>query len=188
MPDTLPVHVNRRERNSLEVPPSFETDDSFVIAVENHGEAGRVHVHLDDGLSEWASVDANNYYVEANAIKEIPVSVTEPGPGFGKLKVVSGYGATTRWIDVELAEADDGPDGVVIDEDLAKPRPDDGAEPGGPLVQRLAASPAAPVVALGALALVVAVGAALAFQSGLVAAAAVIVVLAVVAAGYFAVR
>jgi hypothetical protein len=181
----LPVHVNRRELHSLEVPRSFETADSFVIEVTNHGEAGRVHIHLDEGLSDVASVQANNHYVEANATIQVPVIVHADGPVHGKVKVVSGYGATTRWVDVELTEPEDDFGDVVVDEDLAKPQPREPTDTGPSL---LADSSALPVVAFGLTALLVAVGAAIFFQSTIVAAGALVVFVAVLAASYLAMR
>ncbi|WP_136715773.1 DUF7524 family protein [Halorientalis salina] len=182
MPDTLPVHFNRQERHSLEVPPSFETADSFVIAVRNHGEAGRIHIHLDDGLPEIASIEDTNFYVQANGVTEIPVSVHGTDHVFGKIKVVSGYGAVTRWIDVEVTEPDED-EGVEVDEDLAKPQPRDDTETestASPFAER----PLVPVAGLGLLALLVAVGSAMAFDSALVALGALLVFGAVIGAGY----
>jgi hypothetical protein len=194
VPDELPVDVNRRERNSLNVPASIETDDSFVIRVRNHGNAGRVHVHLDEDLSAVASLEDTNYYVEAQSTAAIPVSVDEHGVVHGKIKLSAGYGATTRWVDVKLTEPDD-TGSVEVDESLAEPgggerettdeeSSTDGATPGSTLADR----PALPVLALGALAVAVAIGAATAFQSGLVAAGAVVVFVAVLLAGYLLVR
>ncbi|WP_424019481.1 DUF7524 family protein [Halorientalis pallida] len=193
MPDELPVDVNRRERNSLNVPASIETDDSFVIRVRNHGNASRVHVHLDENLSAVASLEDTNYYVEANSAQAIPVSVHEHGVVHGKIKLSAGYGATTRWVDVKLTEPDDA-GSVEVDESLAEPgggerdtdeeRATDGAASGSVLADR----PALPVLVLGALAVAVAVGAAAVFESGLVAAGAVAVFVAVLLAGYLLVR
>ncbi|WP_299264845.1 DUF7524 family protein [Halorientalis sp.] len=192
MPEELPVDVNRRERNSLNVPASIETDDSFVVRVRNHGNASRVHVHLDENLSAVASLKETNYYVEANSRRDIPVSVHERGVVHGKLKLSAGYGATTRWVDVDLTEPDD-TGTVEVDESLAEPgggeRDDIGGErepsPTGPT---LADEAALPVLALGVLAIAVAVGAATVFESGLVAAGAVVVFVAVLLAGYLLVR
>jgi len=194
VPERLPVHVNRKQTHSLEVPASFEATDSFVIEVRNHGGAGRVHVHLDGDLATVASVDDNNYYVEANATREIPVSVHDHRDAFGKIKVVVGYGATTRWVDVQLSEPDPGgvevgeeltvsgggtdADGVDVDANAAA----DGEPSGGFLADR----PVLPVVGLGVVAVVVAVGAAALVGSTAVTIGAGVVVLAVVAAVAFA--
>ncbi|AQL41718.1 hypothetical protein BV210_02850 [Halorientalis sp. IM1011] len=193
MPDELYVDVNRRERNSLSVPAAIETDDSFVIRVRNHGNAGRVHVHLDENLSAVASLDETNHYVEANSTQAIPVSVHEHEPVHGKIKLSAGYGATTRWVDVELTEPDD-TGTVEVDESLAEPGGGerdgdaDGDTDGASTESILTDRPELPVLALGTMAVAVAVGAATVFESGLVAAGAVVVFVAVLLAGYLLVR
>ena len=181
MPDTLPVHLNQRDLHSLEVPDAFETNDSFVLAVRNHGEASRVHVHLDDGLSEIAAVKATNHYVRANETAEIPVAVHGAGPVRGKIKVVSGYGAVTRWINVHITKSDDDT-GVEVGEDLGKPQPE--RHESGPAERpTLADRPALPVLAFAAVALAVALGAAVLVENLLVTVGAVAVVVAVFVAG-----
>jgi hypothetical protein len=193
VPDELPVDVNRRERNSLNVPASIETDDSFVVRVRNHGNASRVHVHLDENLSAVASLDETNHYVEASSRRDIPVSVHEHGVVHGKIKISAGYGATTRWVDVDLIEPED-TGTVEVDESLAEPGGGEhegdaeGSANRAPTGSVLADRPALPVLALGALAVAVAVGAATVFESGLVAAGAGVVFVAVLLAGYLLVR
>jgi len=191
VPDRLPVHVNRKQIHSLEVPASFEADDSFVIAVKNHGEAGRVHVHLDGELAEIATVADNNYYVEAESTCEIPVSVHDHREAFGKIKVVVGYGATTRWVDVELSEPDQGGP-VEVGEELAVSGGEDDGTVSTDLDESagsaglLADQPVLPVVGLGVLAVALAVGAAAVLESTVVTVGAGVVVLAVLAAVAFA--
>jgi len=183
--ETLPVHLNRQELHSLEVPASFETDDSFVIEVENHGEASRVHVHLDDGLSEIASIDESNHYVEARSTHQVPVTVHEKRDTFGKIKMVSGYGAVTHWIDVELTET--GESGVEVDEELAEPQPRD-PEPEASLGSAVTERPGLPVLALGVVALLVAGIAIIVVESTVVTAGAVVVIAAVLVAGALLLR
>ena len=181
MPDTLPVHLNQRDLHSLEVPDAFETDDSFVLAVRNHGEASRVHVHLDDGLSEIAAVETTNHYVRANETAEIPVAVHGAGPVRGKIKIVSGYGAVTRWVDVRVTESDDDT-GVEVDEELGKPQPEryeSGPREQSPLADR----PTLPLLVFAAVALALALGAAVLVDNLLVTVGAVAVVVAVFVAG-----
>jgi len=181
VPDTLPVHLNQRDLHSLEVPDAFETDDSFVLAVRNHGEASRVHVHLDDGLSEIAAVETTNHYVRANETAEIPVAVRGAGPVRGKIKIVSGYGAVTRWVDVHVTEPDDDT-GVEVDEELGKPQPE--RDESGPEARSILADrPTLPVLAFAAVALAVALGAAVLVDNLAVTAGAVAVVAAVLVAG-----
>lgn len=168
MTDDLPVHVSRQELHSLDVPASFAADGPFDVVFENHGESVHVHVHLSDALSEVASIEASNHYVEGGSRRAVRVHVdTEALPAepvLGKLKLVSSYGAQTRWVDVELSPPDGGDDTVEVDESLASPRPRTEPEDAGPVPER----PELPVLGLGALALVVAVVAVLYIQDTLV--------------------
>jgi hypothetical protein len=184
VPDRLPVHANRQQLHSLEVPASFETSDSFVIEVTNHGESCRLHVVLDGELAEVATIAESNHYIEANATREIPVSVHDKRSVFGKIKVVVGYGATTRWVDVELTEPADENREVQVDEDLGKPQPSDEGETDGSLGSSVTDRPGIPVFALGFVALLVAVTAAMLSQSIVVAAGAAVVIVAVAVAVY----
>lgn len=126
MTEELPVHISRRELHSVECPPGFETDGSFEVRLVNHGNPLHVHLHLDDTLSEVASLDASNHYVEAESQRSISVAVDTGRIDeslFGKLKVVSAYGTETRWIDVELVEPEVTEESVQVDASLAKPQP-----------------------------------------------------------------
>lgn len=159
MTTTLPVHISREELHSLEVPATFEATGSFDIRLVNHGRALHVHLHLDDSLSQIADLDAGNHYVDGEDERLIRVDVDADRLNgeqlLGKLKVVSGYGATTRLIDVTVSEPDPDEQSVAVDESLATP-PESETEPSTPLVER----PTLAVVALGAVALVIAVAAA----------------------------
>lgn len=160
MPSDLPVHVNRGQLHSLDVQPSFEGHGPFDVRLVNHGESLHVHVHLDDGLSRVAAIDAANHYVEQDSTRVVRVDVNEDALGEepirGKLKVASAYGAETRWIDVELTEPTPEETPVQVDESLAKPRPEPERSPSPTLLR-----PEVGVIALGFLALVVALGVAL---------------------------
>lgn len=168
MTDELPVHVSQGEIHSLDVPASFETDGPFDVMFVNHGQSVHVHLHLDDDLSEVASIEASNHYVEGDSQRAVRVNVApgglSDGPIRGKLKVVSGYGAVTRWIDIELQSEEEESGSVEVDESLATPQP---REP-EPADQPLLGRPELPVLGLGALALVVAVLAAVYVRDTLV--------------------
>lgn len=181
MPDALPVHVNRDALHSLEVPEAFETDGSFDVAIRNHGEAIHVHLHLDDALSEVATIDANNHYVGGNDQRAVRVTVDGESPAHGKLKVVTAYGAATRYVDVELVEPEHESGSVQVDESLAQPQPaGDQGGLDGPLDD-----PTLPVLALGAVALGVAAAAALVVESDVVVLGALAVLAGVLVAVYF---
>ncbi|MEF8821677.1 MAG: hypothetical protein V5A52_05320 [Halovenus sp.] len=173
MPQSLPVHISRDQLHSLEVPASFEADGSFDIRLINHAESLHVHLHLDDPLSEIATLDAGNHYVEGETERRVRVEVDTDAlgeqPHFGKLKVATAYGAETRWIDVELTEPDPTPDSIEIDESLANPQPKDSTR------EPLLDTQQLPVLVLGVVALLIAVLSAILFQQTVVTAGALIV-------------
>ena len=186
MADTLPVHLNRERLHSLEVPDSFEATGTFVVDLLNHGESIHVHLHLDDALSEVASIDANNHYVEAESSRPVEVRVHGDGSARGSLKIVSAYGTTTRYVDVTISEPEEQRREVRVDESLAEPkaRTGDRTSTSSSLVER----PTLPVIALGVVALATAIGAAALLGSVEVMAGAVVVVLAVFVAAVLALR
>ena len=182
MPDTLPVHVNRTSLHSLEVPERFETDDSFDVRLVNHGEPIHVHLHLDDTLSNVASIDAPNHHVGRESERIVGVTVTEPAAVLGKLKVVTSYGAETRYVDIDLSEPT-GPDTPVqVDESLSKPQPkpvqDDTSETTGGDERSLPVA----ILGLGGVAVVLALAVAALVGGTLAWLVALVVLLSVVAA------
>lgn len=187
MPADLPVHVNRKELHSVDVQPSFEADGSFDVRLVNHGESMHVHLHLGDGLSKVASIDASNHYVEGETARAVRVSVDERAldatPIRGKLKVAAAYGAETRWVDIELAEEDDEDEEVTVDESLSKPSPTVQETEPSPLFR-----PAVPVLVLGLIALAVALVAVVILESQLVLVGSLVVLAGVIAALYFLTR
>ncbi|MFC6732476.1 MULTISPECIES: hypothetical protein [unclassified Haladaptatus] len=131
MSDTLPVHVNRGRLHALETPDSFETGGTFTVNLVNHGEAVHVHLHLDDALSEVAEMEAGNHHVKSDSSRPVRISVREgKRPVRGKLKVVSAYGAETKFVDVKVAEPTVEKQPVEVDESLGKPVPQPDPAPG----------------------------------------------------------
>jgi hypothetical protein len=181
--DALPVHISREGLHDLEVPVSFEATDSFDVVLLNHGESLHVHLHLDDDLSEVASIDAGNHYVEADSERRVRVHVNpdalDEESMLGKLKVASGYGAQTRWIDIELREPDPESESVRVDESLAHPQPRE------PESEQVIDSPEIPVLALAAVALLVAALTAVVIGEVLIFAGTLIVLGGVVVGLYF---
>lgn len=161
----LPVHISREELHALDVPASFETTGSFDVRLVNYGTALHVHLHLDDDLSEVATVDAGNHYVEGESERRVHVDVdTDRLDGetlLGKIKIASAYGAQTRWIDIELSKPEPETESVRVDESLAKPQ----VEPAEPTMFD---RPEIPVLVLGVLALLVAVVIALVLEETVV--------------------
>jgi hypothetical protein len=186
--DELPVHISREELHAMDVAPSFATEGSFDVVFLNHGQSVHVHLHLGDKLSEIASIDASNHYVEGESQRAVRVNVATDALGdeplHGKLKVVSGYGAQTRWVDVTVEPTTTNEGSVEVDESLAEPQPREEPEETGGLL----ASPELPVLGLGALAVLIAVVATLLISDPLVLAGAVTVLLAVLVAVYLLIQ
>ena len=151
----LEVSVNRSGLHSLEVPETFETDESFDVLIDNHGESTHVHLHLDDRLSTVATLEANNHYVETNESRSVAVHVIEPEqwpeePLRGRLKVVTGHGQKTRYVEIVLERSPESTP-IEVDPELSKPKAN--REPETPPILR-----ALPVAVLGSVALILAVG------------------------------
>jgi len=153
--DTLTVQVNREDLHSLSLPERFEASGDFDVRLVNHGESMHVHLHLDDALSTQAALDAPNHHVEGGTERLVGVTRTGDGTARGNLKVVAAYGATTRYVDVQLTEPVATDDTVEVGAELSKPQPrtDDGELPtigSVPLGPLLAASGAAVGLGVGA--------------------------------------
>jgi hypothetical protein len=120
---SLAAEVNQTGVQTLSVPDAFETDDSFAVELRNHGEATHVHLHLDDALSTVATIGTGNHYVETDSTHAVQVSIEEgiPDTVHGKLKVVTGYGSETHFVDVTITPRQKPP--VDIDPELSTPSP-----------------------------------------------------------------
>jgi hypothetical protein len=151
VPDDLVVHLNRAGPHSIEAePPQFQAGGPFDVVLRNHGTALHVHLHLDDDLSRQATLGTTNHYVDEGAVRRVRVTVAEPlEPVDGRLKLVTGYGSETAYARVDLAEREPDERQVRVDEALGQPRPSDAPEP-------LVDADDLPVLALGAIALLVA--------------------------------
>lgn len=129
----LSVSLNRERLHRVETVDSFETTGPFDVLLENHGEAVHVHLHLDDDLSRAATLSAGNHYVQRGATKRVHVRA-RPGddPVRGKLKIVTGYGSESAYVDVTVDAAAPQKPPVQVDESLARPKgaqqPTDAAE------------------------------------------------------------
>jgi len=156
--DALTVDVNHGELHSLDLPETFETSESFDVVLVNHGEATHVHLHLDDSLSELAAIDAPNHHLKRDSERRVRVTLTADGTARGNLKVVTAYGATTRYIDLIVTEPTQTVETVEVGEELSKPKPRDDAST-TPDVSTLA------LVAGGLMVLALAIGTAAVFQN-----------------------
>lgn len=180
MVDPLPVHVNREELHDIAVPTSFETTGTFDVRLVNHGQPLHVHLHLDDDLSTVASLEATNHYVDGESERRVTITVRDGATVHGKLKVVSGYGAQTRYVDVIVTEPDEEEGSVRVDESLAEPQPVAEDQTEG----LVADGPVVPVAALAIGALVVTAGIAFALQAFVVGLGALVVLAGVIVALY----
>ncbi|WP_132059860.1 DUF7524 family protein [Halorussus amylolyticus] len=188
MPNSLSVQLNRDRLHDIRTVARFEVTESFAVLLENGDAPVHVHLHLDDELSRVASIPANNHYVDAGTTRQVNVEIADgPRPVEGRLKIVTGHGAETAYVVVSVVEPEEREDAVAVDERLARPQrdPDDDAEfelPGLRLGEN------APVVALGLLALGVAISTAVLADSAVVLFGVLAVVGSVAAAGYLLVR
>jgi hypothetical protein len=182
--DTLSVHLNREELHGVEVPPSFETTDSFAVELVNHGASIHAHLHLDDDLSEVAELDAANHFVDGESRRMVRVSVDGPTAVTGKLKVASAYGAETRWVDIDVVQPAVEEHTVQVDESLAEPQPRAPSDSDGSGMGGIAANPELIVLGLGVVAIVIAGVSALVIESMLVLIGALVVLVAVLVAMY----
>lgn len=123
MSSALTVDLNRDRLHDVAATNTYTTDEAFYVALENHGEAVHIHLHLDDTLSTVATLDGSNHYVDAGETTTVRVDV-DPNdePVTGKLKIVTGYGAETAYIDVTVEPYEEEKHVVQVDEDLAKPQ------------------------------------------------------------------
>jgi hypothetical protein len=184
--DTLTVHLNREELHAVEVPPSFEAAGSFDVGLVNHGTSVHAHLHLDDALSEAASIDAANHFIDGESRRAVRVSVDGSGPVSGKLKVASAYGAQTRYVDVDITEPEETERTVEVDDSLSEPQPREVSSTSdeGSSFDPLLENPELIVLVFGVLAVGVAAAAALVIDSMLVLGGALVVLLGVLGAMY----
>lgn len=132
----------------MAVADSFTGAGDFDVVLDNHGAALHVHLRLEGDIVQAADLSAANRYVEDGAASRVQVS-TRPDrlPAEGRLEIVTGYGARTEYVALTVEEPTES-EGVAVDERLGEP-PERRREP---LIER----EQLPVLALGALAVLVA--------------------------------
>ncbi len=181
----MPVHVNREQLHALEVPDRYEADGSFDVAVINHGQSVHVHLHLDDDLSEIATVEASNHFVDGESQRIVHVAVDGEGEATGTLKVAAAYGAETRYVTVHITEPEEENRTVEVDESLSEPQPREPESGGdGGALAAAAGKPEVLVLALGLVALAAAVAIAIVIDDVVVVGGALAVLVGVLAAVY----
>ncbi|SFR44071.1 hypothetical protein SAMN04487947_1472 [Halogeometricum rufum] len=122
MTESLRVELNGDGLHAISAPPSFSVAGAFDVLLANVGQAVHVHLHLDDDLSRVARLETGNHYVEGEESQRVRVE-TNPGSEAvsGKLKIVTGYGAETAYVDVTVHPTPDTKPGIDVDETLSKP-------------------------------------------------------------------
>lgn len=122
MTESLRVELNGDGLHAIDAPPSFSAAGEFYVVLENAGQAVHVHLHLDDDLSGVARLDGGNHYVEGGDSQHVHVEASPgPEPVTGKLKIATGYGAETAYIDVRIEPTPESKPGIDVDEELSKP-------------------------------------------------------------------
>ncbi|PSP96812.1 hypothetical protein BRC94_11555 [Halobacteriales archaeon QS_5_70_17] len=188
MSESLVVDVNQDGLHTLAVPGSFRASGSFDVRLQNHGEATHVYLHLDDALSSIASIPESHHYVDKDDIQVVRVAVEDGATGSGTLEVTTAHGATTEGVPVEVgADAPEKPP-VEVDESLAEPAPQE-SEPVPALGGAGGAGPdVVPAVALGGVAILLAVATFTVSGTAAIVLAVLAVVTALAAAAYVAVN
>ncbi|KAB1196644.1 MULTISPECIES: hypothetical protein [Haloferax] len=166
---TLTVSLNAERPHDLSVRPTFTTTDTFAVEFVNEGQAVHVHLNIDDELSRVVSLPSGNHFVDGGQTKLVTLPVRSASkPVSGKLKIVSGYGSETAYVDVTVNPGTGGKPPVDIDETLSKPATRE-PEPGlvGTLGDALPGvdSGAVPLLVLAGIALVLAIAVASVFES-----------------------
>lgn len=106
MQDNLTVDVNPDGMHTLTVPERFGTEGAFDVVLKNHGEPTHVYLNLDDSLSEAASLDATNFYVEQDETLPITITLSSNTAASGDLTVATAYGGEKRFVPVTVEPSD----------------------------------------------------------------------------------
>ncbi|MDZ5810087.1 hypothetical protein U4E84_01795 [Halorubrum sp. AD140] len=185
---TLSLELNGDAVHAIGAPDRFEATGPFSIALENLGRSTHVHLHFDEALDRVCAIDEANHFVDDESTRRVHVAVADvEEPVRGKLKIVTGYGSNTRYVDVRLDPPPEAArEEVVVDEALAKPpeRPPEvpPAQRAANAVDRLVQRGGLPAAVLGFVAVAVGVAIALAVDSALVSVAVGVVLVVSLAA------
>ncbi|WP_418284669.1 DUF7524 family protein [Halorubrum sp. DTA46] len=172
---TLSVELNGDAVHSIRAPDRFTTTGPFAIAFDNLGRSTHVHLNFDAELGPITSLGETNHYIEDEQKRRVHVSVADiEEPVRGKLKIVTGYGSNTRYVDVRIDPPPDATaDEIAIDEAFTKPPerapPVPPAQRAANAVERLIDKGGVPAAVLGFVALAGGAALALALESVVVA-------------------
>ena len=126
---TLAVELNGDAVHSIRTPDRFATSGHFSVALKNLGQSTHVHLHFDDDLDRVCKIAETNHFVDGESTKRVRVTTDEVDEEItGKLKIVTGYGSNTRYVDVTVeTPPETASERVTVDERFTKPperRPD----------------------------------------------------------------
>jgi hypothetical protein len=113
----LVVSVNADGPRTLQAPETFEAEGGFEIVLTNEGDPTHVHLSLDGDAAAVLDLPATNRFVERGATERIRVEVPDGTDTAGRLRVATGYGATTRTVDLAVST----PKPVQVDESFDAP-------------------------------------------------------------------
>ncbi|MFC6961637.1 DUF7524 family protein [Halocatena marina] len=108
MQETLTVDVNPDGMHTLTVPERFGAEGAFDVVLKNHGEPTHVYLNLDDDLSDAATLEATNYYVEQGETLPIPITTSSNTEISGDLTVATAYGSEKRFVSVTIEPSEQG--------------------------------------------------------------------------------
>ncbi|MFB6092060.1 MAG: hypothetical protein ABEK02_03505 [Haloquadratum sp.] len=109
MSESLRVELNAGAVHAVDAPEEFTAHGPFHVELVNAGGPCHVHLHFDDDLSRVARLPDVNHYVGEEQTNRVPVGTTSArGPVTGRLKIVAGYGAETRYVTVTVVPQSDG--------------------------------------------------------------------------------
>jgi len=120
---TLDVELNGEAVHDIDAPDAFATDGPFPVVLDNSGRSTHVHLHFDDELDRVTAVDEVNHFVADEGIRHVHVSIADVDESVrGKLKLVTGYGSNTSYVDVRIEPSAETPEKpVAVDETLSAP-------------------------------------------------------------------
>lgn len=110
MQGNLTVDVNPDGMHTLTVPERFGTEGAFDVVLKNHGEPTHVYLNLDDSLSEAASLNATNFYVEQGETFPITITLSSNTAVSGDLTVATAYGGEKRLVPVTVEPSEQSSD------------------------------------------------------------------------------
>jgi hypothetical protein len=189
VPPSFTVDLNRSGHRTVETTDRFDTSGPFEVSLRNYGDSAHVHLRLDGDLAHVARIPNGNHFVPADEERAVPVDVQPVSePVSGTLVVATGYGATERTVSVTVDPPQTEDRSVPVEQPRTDETADDATATLRRLVEDLEREGALPVVALGALTVVLAVVVGLYVGNAVALVGSLLVAVGVVAALVFVLR